>query len=176
MLISNVNPCSQGRAGTTSMGVEGIMMDRSRFEPRSLAFGTHNNPLRPCSYLTAVKTYAIHFLHRVYLKWDYMENLFTYKFTRSAIFRQHASLASLTPHKSSLWWLPLRLCRSRFSIESLGMFREECLFWHFILYLMREKLGFKSEWIRKERGNFEATYSPTLMSCIKKSRTSYEET
>ena len=68
MLISNFNPCSQGYAGTTSMGVKSITMDRRDLNP-----GRWRSGITVIHYATAatsqwLKTYAIHFIHRVYLK------------------------------------------------------------------------------------------------------------
>ena len=37
VLISNLNPYSQGRAGTTSMGVKGMLIDRCEYQMCSAA-------------------------------------------------------------------------------------------------------------------------------------------
>ena len=68
VLISNLNPYSQGRAGTTSMGVKGMMLDRRDLNP-----GRWRSGLILIHYATTatsqrLKIYAIHFLHRWYLK------------------------------------------------------------------------------------------------------------
>ena len=69
VLISYLNPYSQGRAGTTSMGVKGMMIDRRDLNPGRWRWGRiliHNATTATFQWW---KTYAIHFLHRVYLKW-----------------------------------------------------------------------------------------------------------
>ena len=66
VLISNLNPCSQGCAGTTSMGVKGMMMDRRDLNPGRWRFIIIHYAIVATSKL--LKTYAKHLLHRVYLK------------------------------------------------------------------------------------------------------------